>query len=58
MEYVGGGDMFDYIVDNKRLSEELSRKLFRQLVSALLYCHHNMIVHRGKEAIYAFENSE
>ena len=47
MEYVNGGDLFDYIVDSKKLTEDLSRRLFRQLVSAIMYCHENMIVHRG-----------
>jgi serine/threonine protein kinase len=47
MEYVKGGDLFDYIVEKSRLSEELARKLFRQLVSAVMYIHENLIVHRG-----------
>ena len=50
MEYVPGGDLFDYIVEKKRLSENEARKLYRQLVSALIYCHRNFIVHRGKQS--------
>jgi serine/threonine protein kinase len=47
MEYVEGGELFDYIVEKKRLPEKEARKIFRQLVSALRYCHANAIVHRG-----------
>ena len=47
MEYVKGGDLFDYIVEKSRLPEDLARKLFRQLVSAVMYIHENFIVHRG-----------
>jgi len=46
MEYVSGGDLFDLIMESKRLDEQLARKIFRQLFSAIMYCHHNMMVHR------------
>ena len=46
MEYVHGGDLFDLIIESKRLDEKLARKIFRQLFSAIMYCHHNMMVHR------------
>lgn len=46
MELAEGGELFDFVVSSGRLSEELSRKYFRQLVSALEYCHGNFIIHR------------
>ncbi|KYQ93026.1 putative protein serine/threonine kinase [Tieghemostelium lacteum] len=46
MEYVTGGELFDYIVKNGKLSEVESRKLFQQMISGVDYCHHHMVVHR------------
>jgi serine/threonine protein kinase len=45
-EYVSGGELFNYIVSNGRLTETVARKFLRQIVSALEYCHFNLIVHR------------
>mgnify|MGYP001028716941 CR=1 FL=1 len=46
IEYAGGGELFDYIVAHDKLKEKDARKIFRQLVSAVRYCHENFIVHR------------
>ncbi|KAM4582809.1 NUAK family SNF1-like kinase 2 [Fundulus diaphanus] len=46
MEYASQGDLYDYICDKKNLSEREARHFFRQLVSAVHYCHQNGIVHR------------
>lgn len=48
MEYVSGGDLYDRIsaAPSYRLSEKEARPLFRQVVSALDYCHHHRIIHR------------
>jgi serine/threonine protein kinase len=46
MEYISGIDLFDRIIESKRLDEDTARKLYRQLFSAIMYCHDNMIVHR------------
>jgi 5'-AMP-activated protein kinase catalytic alpha subunit len=48
MEYVQGGDLFDRIVHHRdqRFSEREARPLFRQIVSAVDYCHQNRIIHR------------
>ena len=47
-EYIGGQDLFDRITrhPNQRLSESEARQVFRQLVSALDYCHYHHVVHR------------
>ncbi|TPX56609.1 hypothetical protein PhCBS80983_g04411 [Powellomyces hirtus] len=46
MEHVQGGELFDYIVAQKRLKDRVARRLFRQIVSALEYCHRSSIIHR------------
>jgi serine/threonine protein kinase len=46
VEYVAGGELFDYIVANGRVKEKEARQFFRQIVSAVEYCHANLIVHR------------
>jgi serine/threonine protein kinase len=39
MEFVDGGELFDYIVAHKRVKEREARWLFRQVLSAVDYCH-------------------
>ncbi|EGG21468.1 putative protein serine/threonine kinase [Cavenderia fasciculata] len=46
IEYVTGGELFEYIVKNGKLSEDESRRLFQQMISGVEYCHHHMVVHR------------
>nr|XP_020463387.1 NUAK family SNF1-like kinase 2 [Monopterus albus] len=46
MEYASQGDLYDYICDKKHVSEQEVRHFFRQIVSAVHYCHQNGIVHR------------
>jgi serine/threonine protein kinase len=45
-EYVPKGELLSYILKNKRLSEEESRKLFMQILSSIECCHSKRIVHR------------
>eukprot|EP00013_Stygamoeba_regulata_P015533 CAMPEP_0177672502 /NCGR_PEP_ID=MMETSP0447-20121125/25380_1 /TAXON_ID=0 /ORGANISM="Stygamoeba regulata, Strain BSH-02190019" /LENGTH=668 /DNA_ID=CAMNT_0019180183 /DNA_START=20 /DNA_END=2026 /DNA_ORIENTATION=+ len=46
IEHISGGDLFDYIMTRKYLSETESRVIFRQLLSAVGYMHSVGIVHR------------
>ncbi|KAJ1512524.1 MAP/microtubule affinity-regulating kinase 3 [Coelomomyces lativittatus] len=46
MEYVEGGELFDYIVSHKRVKEKEGRGFFRMMLSALNYCHSNAVIHR------------
>ena len=48
MEYIQGGDLFDEIKRGKgeRLTEELSRFYFQQIITVLEYCHNKNIIHR------------
>ena len=46
LEYIDGGDLFDYITKNKYLSEEKSCKFYRQLISVIEYLNNMNITHR------------
>lgn len=46
LEYVPGGELFDKICAVGRLDENQARDYFRQLLSAVQYCHAHGIVHR------------
>ncbi|CAL8099703.1 unnamed protein product [Orchesella dallaii] len=46
MEYCQGGELFDYIVQRDRLTEVEGRRIFRQIASAVAYCHQKGVVHR------------
>ncbi|VDD76617.1 unnamed protein product [Mesocestoides corti] len=46
LEYVPGGELFDYILHHGSLREPHARLLFRQLVSAVGYSHSKGIAHR------------
>lgn len=46
LEYVSGGELFDFIVTRGKLHEEEARRLFQQIMSALAYCHFHGVVHR------------
>ena len=39
MEYASGGELFDYIVNRGQLQENDGRVFFRQIISAIDYCH-------------------
>ncbi|KAM9082171.1 maternal embryonic leucine zipper kinase isoform 2-T2 [Megaptera novaeangliae] len=46
LEYCPGGELFDYIISQDRLSEEETRVVFRQIVSAVAYVHSQGFAHR------------
>lgn len=47
LEYAGGGELYDYIIERERLSEEEAREFFKQIVLAIEHCHSRNVVHRG-----------
>ncbi|XP_034552143.1 NUAK family SNF1-like kinase 1 [Notolabrus celidotus] len=46
MEYARRGELYDYIQERRRLPETEARSIFRQITSAVHYCHKNGVVHR------------
>ncbi|KAI8813438.1 kinase-like domain-containing protein [Cladochytrium replicatum] len=45
MEHAGG-ELFNYIVERGRMSEDDARRFFQQIICAVEYCHRHNIVHR------------
>jgi calcium-dependent protein kinase len=45
-EYCEGGELFDYIAEQDKLSEKEAARVFHQITSSILYCHKNCICHR------------
>lgn len=45
-ELIAGGELFDYILDQKHLSEQMAMIIMKQLMSAINYCHQKNVVHR------------
>lgn len=50
MEYASGGEIFDYLASNGRMKEKDARTKFRQMISAVHYCHQKFIIHRDLKA--------
>ena len=46
MEYVSGGELFDYIVKKQKLKEVEACKFFQQIICGIEYLHELGIVHR------------
>ncbi|KAL3070575.1 hypothetical protein niasHT_032365 [Heterodera trifolii] len=46
LEHVSGGELFDYLVKKGRLMAKEARKFFRQIISAIDFCHAHNICHR------------
>uniref|UniRef100_A0A1I8JK89 non-specific serine/threonine protein kinase n=1 Tax=Macrostomum lignano TaxID=282301 RepID=A0A1I8JK89_9PLAT len=46
LEHVSGGELFDYLVRKGRLTPKEARRFFRQIISALDFCHKHCICHR------------
>ncbi|PGH26367.1 CAMK/CAMKL/GIN4 protein kinase [Polytolypa hystricis UAMH7299] len=46
LEYVEGGELFDYVSEKGALPEIEAVRLFRQIIAGLAYCHQFNICHR------------
>ena len=46
IRYCEGGELFNYIIQKKTLSEKEAATIMRQSFSALKYLHENKISHR------------
>jgi len=45
-EVSSGGELFDFIVERGRLSEDDARRFFQQIISGVEHCHKHMVAHR------------
>ncbi|GJJ76499.1 eukaryotic-like serine/threonine-protein kinase [Entomortierella parvispora] len=46
MEYVSGGELFEYLVNKGRLDEAEALRFFQQIIVGLAFCHKRNICHR------------
>lgn len=46
MEYLKGGDLYDYVIKQESIGRTRLLRIFSQLVSGLLHCHEHSVVHR------------
>ncbi|KAH7108311.1 Pkinase-domain-containing protein [Auriculariales sp. MPI-PUGE-AT-0066] len=46
LEFVDGGELFDFLVNKRRLLVPEALNYFRQIISGLNYCHTHHIIHR------------
>lgn len=46
LEFITGGELYDQIVHQGKLSEKQSRRYFQQLIDAVDYCHSKGVYHR------------
>jgi MAP/microtubule affinity-regulating kinase len=57
MEYVSGGELYDYLVAHGRMKEKDARAKFRQILSAVHYCHKKRVIHRDLKVFRFFKLS-
>lgn len=59
MEYVPGGDLFDFVAQHESLTEKQSSETLRSIFRAVEYLHRNSVVHRDlkPENILCVNNS-
>jgi len=51
LEYVEGGELFDYLVKRGRLPEKEALIFFQQIINGLDYCHNHTICHRDLKPV-------
>ena len=49
-EYAANGELFDFIIENGKLSEQEAAAKFSQILKAIHHCHQNKVVHRDLKA--------
>lgn len=49
-EYACGGEIFDHLVAHGRMKEKDARRTFKQIISAVSYCHSRKVCHRDLKA--------
>ena len=46
LEYVGGGELFDFVAETGKFSEKVTRTYFHQMMNGLHYMHSKGFAHR------------
>ncbi|KAL2939979.1 CBL-interacting serine/threonine-protein kinase 25 [Bienertia sinuspersici] len=46
LEYVGGGDLYTKIINQGKFDENLARRFFQQIITAVDFCHSRGVCHR------------
>ncbi|XP_072961648.1 SNF1-related protein kinase catalytic subunit alpha KIN10-like isoform X1 [Typha angustifolia] len=46
MEYMSCGELYDYITERGRLTEDEARYIFQQIIAGVEFCHLNKVAHR------------
>ena len=54
MEYASGGELYDYLSERKILQDGEARRIFRQVASAVYYCHKVRFPTHGCDAFTIF----
>ena len=54
MEYAAGGELYDYLVIHGKMKEKDARAKFRQILSAVSYCHKKRVIHRDLKVLNCF----
>ena len=49
-EFAANGEIFDWLVTNKKMCESQAARTFAQILNAVNYCHVNNVVHRDLKA--------
>ena len=53
MEYASGGELYDYLVVHGKMKEKEARAKFRQILSAVSYCHKKRVIHRDLKVFFS-----
>lgn len=46
MEFVDGGELFEYLITHGKMKEREARRFFTQIIAGVEYCHRRQIIHR------------
>lgn len=46
MEYVPGGELFEYVKNQEGMAENDAKEMFREILQGVKHCHDNGIAHR------------
>ena len=58
MEYINGGNLFSFVKKRRKLSEKISKFLFKQIILGLQHIHSHNIVHRDVKLENIIQNEE